>query len=79
MIVLYYEALKFHENDSTAEDFKAGILLGKTCKTHRAPDIYSPHYIMIASKIREAVLKHTPAVETSGKGAKGRDQSPERR
>lgn len=57
MIVLYYEALKSHENDSTVEQFKAGILPWQDMQnTPCTTDIYSPHYVIIASNIGEAVL-----------------------
>lgn len=54
MIALYYEALKSHKNDSTVEQFKAGILPRQDMQN--TPYIYSPHYIIIASNIGEAVL-----------------------
>lgn len=60
MNVLYYEASKFHENDPTVveeEEVKAGILPWKDMQnTSCTTDIYSAHYITIASKKGEDVL-----------------------
>lgn len=57
MIVLYYEALKIHEDNSTVAELKVVILLWQDMQnTPCTTDIYSLYFTMLASKIGEAVV-----------------------
>lgn len=57
MIVLYYEALKIHGDNSTVAELKAGILLWQDMQnTPCTTDIYSLYFTMLASKIGEAIV-----------------------